>query len=222
MPFSSIERDHPVVEQIGGGERGLSVIKLGEADGSVGVDVGLLVDASDALERPDIEGVLGPQYPGHSETNSPWASLSALAFSRVRPGASVRIRPSLKPSWPRALEPVLHGLQVNVAQPRLERTPKGEMDIPCLASSFDIRVCPQAGWSIAMRPQPPLRSRARPGSSRIGLRRDIPLQRQFPAFVIEILEPVEAVPAVAHDLAGLADVAELRPASSSRLTPWRE
>ena len=27
-----IEQDHPVVEQIGGGERGLSVIKLGEAD----------------------------------------------------------------------------------------------------------------------------------------------------------------------------------------------
>ena len=35
------------------------------------------------------------------------------------------------------------------------------------------------------------------------------LQRQFAAFVVEILEPVEAVAAIAHDLAGLADVAEL-------------
>ena len=35
------------------------------------------------------------------------------------------------------------------------------------------------------------------------------LERQLPAFVVEILEPVEAVPAVAHHLAGLADVAEL-------------
>jgi hypothetical protein len=35
------------------------------------------------------------------------------------------------------------------------------------------------------------------------------LKRQFPAFVVEVLEPVEAVPAVAHDLARLADVAEL-------------
>jgi len=35
------------------------------------------------------------------------------------------------------------------------------------------------------------------------------LERQLPAFVVEILEPVEAVPAVAHDLTGLADPAEL-------------
>ena len=35
------------------------------------------------------------------------------------------------------------------------------------------------------------------------------LKRQLPAFVVEIPEPVEAVPAVAHHLAGLADVAEL-------------
>jgi hypothetical protein len=35
------------------------------------------------------------------------------------------------------------------------------------------------------------------------------LQRQLAAFVVEIFEPVEAVPAQAHDLAGLADVAEL-------------
>ena len=35
------------------------------------------------------------------------------------------------------------------------------------------------------------------------------LQGQFAAGVVEVLEPVEAVAAVAHHLAGLADVAEL-------------
>src|SRR6266487_4027024 len=35
------------------------------------------------------------------------------------------------------------------------------------------------------------------------------LQRQLAAFVVEFLEPVEAVAAVAHHLAGLADVAKL-------------
>ena len=57
-----VERDHPVVEQVGGGERGLAVVEFGEADlglGGVGVDEGLLVDAPDALQRPDVEGVLG-------------------------------------------------------------------------------------------------------------------------------------------------------------------
>src|SRR5262249_58412477 len=35
------------------------------------------------------------------------------------------------------------------------------------------------------------------------------LQGQFAALVVELLEPVEAVAAVAHHLAGLADIAEL-------------
>src|SRR5437762_11446734 len=35
------------------------------------------------------------------------------------------------------------------------------------------------------------------------------LQRQLAAFVVQLLEPVEAVTAVAHHLAGLADIAEL-------------
>ena len=55
-----VERDHPVVQQVGGGERGLAVVQLGEADLGVGVDEGLLVDPADTLERTDIERVLGP------------------------------------------------------------------------------------------------------------------------------------------------------------------
>jgi hypothetical protein len=35
------------------------------------------------------------------------------------------------------------------------------------------------------------------------------LQRQLAAFVVQLLEPIEAVAAVAHHLAGLADIAEL-------------
>ena len=53
-----------------------------------------------------------------------------------------------------------------------ERTPKGEIDIPCLANSFDTRVWPHAGWSIAMAAT----AAAISGGARffrIGLRRDI-------------------------------------------------
>jgi hypothetical protein len=59
-----VERDHPVVEEFGGGQRRLSVVKLGEADLGVGVDEGLLVDASDAFQGPDTEGVLGAAVAG--------------------------------------------------------------------------------------------------------------------------------------------------------------
>ena len=35
------------------------------------------------------------------------------------------------------------------------------------------------------------------------------LQRQLAAFVVQLLEPIKAVAAVAHHFAGLADIAEL-------------
>src|SRR5262245_51172750 len=40
------ERQHPVVQQVGRGERCLAVIELGEGDLGIGVDEGLLVDAT--------------------------------------------------------------------------------------------------------------------------------------------------------------------------------
>ena len=55
------ERQHPVVEQIGGGDRRLAVIELGESHLGVGVDEGLLVDAPDPLHVADIEGSCAPQ-----------------------------------------------------------------------------------------------------------------------------------------------------------------
>ena len=46
------ERQHLVVEGVGGHQGVLAVIKFGEGDLGVGVDEGLLVDAADALEVP--------------------------------------------------------------------------------------------------------------------------------------------------------------------------
>src|SRR5262245_18207152 len=53
------ERQHTVIEQIGRSERRLSVVELGKAYHGVGVDEGLLVDTSHALEIADIERVQG-------------------------------------------------------------------------------------------------------------------------------------------------------------------
>jgi len=53
------ERDDAVVEKIGGGDRRLAIIELGESDLGVGVDEGLLVNPPNPLEVADIEGVLG-------------------------------------------------------------------------------------------------------------------------------------------------------------------
>jgi hypothetical protein len=46
------------------------------------------------------------------------------------------------------------------------------------------------------------------------------LQRQFAAFIVQLLEPVEAVAAVPHHLAGLAHIAELlRQLEQTQLCP---
>lgn len=52
------ERQHSVIQQLGGSQRRFPVIQLGKSDFAVGIDEGLLIDPPDALERSDVEGVL--------------------------------------------------------------------------------------------------------------------------------------------------------------------
>ena len=47
-----IKRHHPVIEDLGRGDRGLAVIQLGEGDLGIGVDEGLLIDPPDAFRVP--------------------------------------------------------------------------------------------------------------------------------------------------------------------------
>ena len=44
-----VEWHHPVVEDLGRGDRGLTVIELGKGDFGIGVDDGLLIDPADTL-----------------------------------------------------------------------------------------------------------------------------------------------------------------------------
>src|SRR5512134_1347325 len=59
-----VKRQHPVIQQIGRGDRRLDVVELGEANLGIGVDEGLLVDAAHPLQRADIKGVLGTAVAG--------------------------------------------------------------------------------------------------------------------------------------------------------------
>jgi len=58
-----VERHHPVIEDLGRGDRRLPVIELDESDLGVGVDDGLLIDPPDPFQRADIEGVLRAAIP---------------------------------------------------------------------------------------------------------------------------------------------------------------
>jgi hypothetical protein len=59
-----LKERHPlVVEQIRRRQRGFVVVELGKGHFAVGLDKCLLVDTAYALERPDLEGVLGSAIP---------------------------------------------------------------------------------------------------------------------------------------------------------------
>src|SRR5207302_10572584 len=74
-------------------------------------------------------------------------------------------------------------------------------------SASETRTWPQAGCSIE------LDRRLFDLNRRAVLQDRLPaadlLQRQLAAFVVQLLEPIEAVPAITHHLAGLAHVAHL-------------
>jgi hypothetical protein len=59
-PVRLEERQHPIIQQLGGRDRRHPIIELRKAHLAIRIDEGLLVDAPDALERADVEGVLGP------------------------------------------------------------------------------------------------------------------------------------------------------------------
>ena len=56
-----IERKHAVMQHVGRYQRILAIVQLGKGHFRVGVDEGLLVNASDALDGADLVGVLRAQ-----------------------------------------------------------------------------------------------------------------------------------------------------------------
>ena len=96
-----VERHHPVVEQVGRGDRGLAVIELGERHLGVGVDEGLLVDAPDPLHGADVEGVLRAAIAGALALELAMRLLVRLGLSSAAPGPRSAPGPPAPP-WLRA------------------------------------------------------------------------------------------------------------------------
>src|SRR5262249_48105117 len=79
-----VEGNNPVVEQVGGGDRRLAIVELGEAELGVGVDEGLLVNTTNALQRTDVEPILSAAVTRTLGLELAMGLLVALA-SRGRP-----------------------------------------------------------------------------------------------------------------------------------------
>jgi len=124
------ERQHPIIQEIGGRDRHLPVIQRCEPHLAVGVDECLLIDAPDALERPHREGVLGAAI----------ARTLALEFARgllCPPSPS----PTPRPGPPSAPAP----LWATFAASALSRFPmvcrSCQSQILCTPAGEIVRVC---------------------------------------------------------------------------------
>src|SRR5262249_16733838 len=133
------ERQHSVIEQIGRRDRRLAVVELGKAYLGVGVDEGLLVDASNTLQVANIERILGAAVT--------WMLALELAV-RLLLGLGLFQRDDLRLGQHQALlgtlgfqrlEPLVHRLQV-VAQPHTAHAGGGNREpaLPQLVGNADL------------------------------------------------------------------------------------
>jgi hypothetical protein len=106
------QRQHAVIDEIGCRDRCLAIIELGTGDLAVGIDEGLLIDATNALEIANIERVLGTAVAGMLALELAMGFLFGFGlFQRddLRLGQHQAFLGAL---GLQRLEPLVHGLQV--------------------------------------------------------------------------------------------------------------
>ena len=187
-----VERQHPVVQKVGGGDRRLAVIELGEADLGVGVDEGLLIDAANALQRADVEGVLRAAIAGAFGLELAVRLLVGLGLLQRGELALGEDEALLRHLGLQRLQPVLHGSRSWRRQ--IERTPEGRDRHAALQQIVgDAHLAPGRlldrqgdDGLLDLRRHPVLQDRL--------AARQL-LQSELAAFVVKLLEAVEAVAA---------------------------
>jgi hypothetical protein len=120
--------------------------------------------------------------------------------------ASVSTRPSLGALGFQRLKPLVHGLQI-VAQPHTAHAGGGDREpaLPQLVGNAELT----EGRLLEGQRYDGVLDLLRHAVLQHRLLAADFLQGQFAALLVKLLEPVEAVAAVAHHFAGLADIAEL-------------
>ena len=146
-----------------------------------------------------------------------WRRSSPDTRSRTPPARSSRAGPARGPALAPRSTPApscaasasksasRFGIVCKSCRSQMHRTPAGETRTPSLANSFAIRTCPHAGCSIASATTRCSISGAMRFERIRFPSRDL-RQRLGPASVVQLREPIGAVPAVADHLTGLAHI----------------
>ena len=201
-----VEGHDPIVEQVGGGDRRLAVIELGEGDLGVGVDEGLLVDAADPLHVADVERILGAAIARTFALELAMRLLFALGLLQRDELAFGQHQAFLGDLGFERLEPFLHRLEIMTLPDPAHPGRRNRMaELAKLIGDADLAISRPVQRKLDddrldLRRRAVFQDRLAPRQL---------LQRQFAAGVVKLLEAIETVARVAHHLAGLADIAEL-------------
>ncbi len=130
-----VEGQDPVVQEIGGHDRRLAIIELGEANLRIGIDEGLLIDAADAFQGAHIEGVLRAAIAGTFGFELALHFFLGFGLLERRELALSKDEAFLRQS--RAFNRCF--IVVRSCRLQMERTPKGETVMPRLKSSLETR-----------------------------------------------------------------------------------
>ena len=128
------------VSSVHGGDRRLAVIELGEGNLGVGVDEGLLVDASDALHVADVERVLGAAIAWAFAFELAMRFLFALGLLQRGELAFRQHQAFLGDLGLERLERFF--IVSRSWRCQTPRTPAGEIEWPSLRSSLAMRIWP--------------------------------------------------------------------------------
>ena len=200
------ERQHPIIQAIGGRTRRLSVLPLREPHLAGGVDDRLLRDAPDALERPHRAGVLG------TTVARTFVRYCLLQCHDLGLG-------EYHPSWARRLhrrQPFPPRLQ-SVPEPDPPDARRGKRERLVAEFIGDPPVLPgrlfDRHWHngrFHLRRHPILQQRLLSGA----------LVEGGPPGLIALLEPIEAASAIPHQLTGVRAIAQwLRPFQHADFRP---
>ena len=200
-----VERQYSIMEQVGGGDRHLRGVDLGERQGTEGVDDDLNVDLADALERAPVERVLIEQFSGRRGLDMAHAELRRVALQQpdLFLGQDVGLLPGLGLEAQQAL---VARLQI-MAEP--DAAHAGRADVDALEAELVGDTLGTVGGLFEAQVEDalldglgdPVRMRV-PGAAAL-------LDEGGHAADLErLLDLVEGVAVVAHDLAGLRDVAQ--------------
>src|SRR5579863_7690930 len=201
-----IERHDAIVEEIGGGNRRLPIIELGEGDLGVGVDEGLLVDAPDPLHGADVERVLGAAIARAFALEFAMRLLFALGLLQRGKLALGQNQAFLGDFGFEGLQSFLHRLKIMALPDPTNASRRDRMpELAKLVGDADLAISRPAQRKLDD-DRFDLGRRA-VLQDRLSTRQL--LQRQFAAGVVKLLEAIETVARIAHHFASLADIAEL-------------